>query len=155
MTFVSGQRVTAAQLNSAAPIGAVQSVVNTTSGTTSSGTYTDTLSGTSTVSLNFVVPPSGAIWVTTNVGMFSGANTVYAVTSYRISGSAGTVAASDNWQIYTKQVSTMESLFTRRTMQTGLTPGATGTVTMQHRNSNGSTTCTFNHRQLLIEPVPA
>lgn len=154
MTFASGQKITAAQLNSAAPTGAVQSTVITTSGNTSSTSYTDTLSAGGTASLAFTVPPSGKIWVTITAACWSDANTRYAVASYRISGSAGTVAASDNWQIYSKAVSTIETLYSRRTMQTGLTPGATGTVTMQFKITSAGT-ANFNHRQILIEPVPA
>lgn len=154
MAFVSGQKVTAAQLNSAAPTGAVQSVVNTTSGTTTSTTYTDTLTSSTTVSLAFTVPASGKIWVTISASMWSNANTYYSIASYRISGSAGTVAASDTWQLYTKAVSTIETLYSRRTMQTGLTPGASGTVTMQFKVGSAGTG-NFNHRQILIEPVPA
>lgn len=150
MAFTAGQKLTAAQLNSAAPVGAAQSTVNTTAGTTTSTSYTDSLTGSTTVSLAFTVPPSGAIWVTITSALDNSADN-YTVVSYRISGSAGTVAASDNWQIYFRN--TNEGMVSRRTMQTGLTVGATGTVTMQHKVSGG--TGTFNHRQILIEPVPA
>jgi hypothetical protein len=150
MAFVSGQKVTAAQLNSAAPTGAVQSTVNTTSGTTTSTSYTDSLTGSTTVSLAFTVPASGKIWVTITGATDNSADN-YSTMSYRISGTAGTVAASDNWQLYFRN--TNEGLTSRRTMQTGLTPGASGTVTMQHKVAAG--TGTFNHRQILVEPVPA
>lgn len=149
MAFTAGQKLTASALNMAAPTGAVQSVPNTTAGTTTSATYTDTLTSSTVVSLGFTTPLSGAIWVTISVGIFnSGAN--YSLASYRISGSAGTVAASDAWFVFVEGPD--EMLMSRRTMQTGLTPGATGTVTMQFNVSGG--TGTFNHRQIVIEPVP-
>jgi hypothetical protein len=150
MAFVSGQKVTAAQLNSAAPTGAVQSTQNSTGGTTTSATYTDTLSGTTTHTLGFTVPASGAIWVTIKAALDNSAAN-YTQASYRISGSAGTVAASDNWNIFSQ--GTSEITISRRTMQTGLTPGATGTITMQYNTSGG--TATVNHRQILVDPVPA
>lgn len=150
MAFTAGQKLTAAQLNSAAPVGAAQSATNSTAGTTTSATYTDTLTGSAVVSLGFTTPPSGAIFVTISASCDNtGAN--FNLVSYRISGSAGTRAASDAWHAFTQ--GTSEIFVTRRTLQTGLTAGATGTVTMQYNTSGG--TASFNHRQLIIEPVPA
>ncbi|WP_191304408.1 hypothetical protein [Lentzea cavernae] len=150
MVALAGQKITASMLNSLAPTGHASSGVNTTAGTTTSTSYTDTLSGTTSVSVAFIVPPSGKIAVTV-FGSTDNSADNYSVISYRISGAAGTVAASDNWQTYFRN--TNEGGVGRRSFQTGLTPGAAGTITMQHKVSGG--TGTFNNREILWEPLPA
>ncbi|MFJ5984301.1 hypothetical protein [Lentzea sp. NPDC092896] len=150
MVALAGQKVTASLLNSLAPTGETTSGVNTTAGTTTSTGYTDTLTSSSTVSVAFIAPPSGKIAVTICGAVDNGGDN-YSVISYRLSGAAGTVAASDNWQVYFRN--TNEGVVSRTTYQTGLTPGAAGTITMQHKVSGG--TGTFNHREILWRPVAA
>lgn len=150
MTALAGQKVTALLLNSLAPTGHASSSVNTTAGTTTATAYTDTLTSSTVVSVAFVTPPSGDIEVTIT-GALDNSGDNYSVISYRISGAAGTVAASDSWQAYKRN--TNEGMVSRTSIQTGLTPGAAGTITMQHKVSAG--TGTFNHREIIWRPLPA
>lgn len=155
MAFAAGQKVTAAQLNSAAPTGAVQSAVNSTVGTTTSTSYTDTLTSSTTVSLGFTTPGSGSIKVTIIAAMQNNTAGSYVAVSFRISGAAGTVAASDDYQVYTQGTGTSrpESRISGSTIITGLTPGAAGTVTMQHKVT--ANIGTYNYRRIIIEPIAA
>lgn len=150
MVALAGQKVTASLLNSLAPTGHAASGVNTTAGTTTSTSYTDTLTSSTTVTLAFITPPSGKIAVTICGAVDNSADN-YSIISYRISGAAGTVAASDSWQAYFRN--TNEGMVSRRSIQTGLVAGAAGTITMQHKVSGG--TGTFNHREIIWEPIPA
>lgn len=132
----------------AAAMVAVQSATDTNPGTTTSTTATDTLTGTSTVTQTFTAPPSGKIEVTISAEVVnSGAN--YTTLSFRISGSAGTVAHDDNNALYAKGTDAFRGSAT--SLVTGLTPGQTGTVTLSHLVTGG--TGTFNRRRILIRPV--
>lgn len=150
MAALAGQKVTATLLNTIAPAGYGSSGVNTTAGTTTSTSYTDSLTSSTTVSVAFIVPPSGAIEVII-FGAVDNSGDNYSTLSYRISGAAGTVAASDSWQAYFRN--TNEGTVSRRSVQSGLTPGAAGTITMQHKVSAG--TGTFNHREIIWRALPA
>lgn len=156
MTFLAGQKLSAAALNSAAPTGAAQSVVNTTAGNTTSSTYTPTLSAGGTVTLAFVTPASGKIWVTYTATGVGTTSAEFPSISFAISGAAGTLAASTDRQAFNKSTSagTPESTISRRTLVTGLTPGAAGTITMNFKSFAGGTV-TFNNKQLQWEPVAA
>lgn len=155
MAFASGQKVTAAQLNSAAPTGSAQTAVNTTGGTTTSTTYTSSLTGSAAVTLAFTAPPSGSIWVTYTASAFH-SGTDYPSISVGLSGAAGTVAVSTTWQAFNQTVTTPrpESTLFRRYMFTGLTPGSAGTITLYHKVLSAGT-ATFSNRQLGWEPVAA
>lgn len=146
MAFLAGAPVTADSLNDATTV--IESTTDATAGTTTSTSYTDTLTGPSAHSLAFTTPESGIIVVTiTSEAYNSGAN--YATCSFRISGAAGTVASSDNNSLYHYGSDRFRASSTSRV--SGLTPGAAGTVTLQHKVVAG--TGTFNRRKIKIEYV--
>lgn len=157
MAFAAGQKVTAAQINSACPIGATQSTMSAVSGTVTVGTpYVGSLTGGApTHTLAFTAPASGSIWVSITASATNN-STGYGCISFAISGAAGTRAASDDYQAFMQGVTTPrpEQTLYRRVMITGLTPGAAGTITMYYRSFTAGTT-TFNYRQIGYEPVAA
>lgn len=145
----AGQKVTASFLNSLCPLGEAQSATNSTPGTTTSTSYTDSLTGSGTVSINFTAPPSGAVAVTTKAAMVnSGAN--YTAIAFRLSG-ASTRASNDNDQAYIR--GTNECTDETTTIVTGLTAGGAYTATMQHKVTAG--TGTYNFRRISVRPLPA
>lgn len=146
----AGQKVTAAFLNSLCPLGEAQSVNNTTVGTTTSGTYTDTLSSSGTVTLNFTAPPSGVVDITIEAALWNSSVGFYTVASFRLSG-ASTVAATDDNQIY--QHGTNEQRQMGRSRVSGLVAGGAYTATMQHKVSGG--TGNYNHRRIAVTPIGA
>lgn len=145
----AGQKMTASFLNSLCPLGEAQSATNSTPGTTTSTSYTDTLSGSGTVSVNFTAPPSGAVAVTTKSALVNSAGN-YTAAAFRLSG-ASTRASSDNDQIYNKGVDEITSETV--TVVTGLTAGGAYTATMQHKVTAG--TGTYNYRRIAVRPLPA
>lgn len=151
----AGQRLSAAYVNALCPLGKAQNTVNTTFGSTASTTYTPTLASTGTCTLAFVTPASGAIEVFYTASISPQASGRFGVISVSISGAAGTVAASDDGQAFNKSTSATvyDGTVSRRRIFTGLTPGAVGTITMEHKVIGG--TVNFNDRQLAWEPVPA
>lgn len=150
MVMQAGQQLTAAALNSAAPTSSTELANISDTGTVLATTYTDTLTSAVNATLAFVAPASGSIWVSIHASIDnSGAN--YTWVSFRISGAAGTVAASDDYAISGN--GTDDHTASRRTKITGLTPGAAGTITMQYRVSAG--TGTVDHRSMSQDPVPA
>jgi hypothetical protein len=154
--FFAGQKLTAYQLNSAAPTGEVQSAVNTTFGQTTSTSYTPTLSGSSAVTLAFTVPPSGSIAVFLTASILPGNSGQFGTISVALSGAAGVVAASDAWQAFvrsTDAANAYHGTVFRETIFPGLVAGATGLITMNHRSSSG--TVDFSNRQLRWRPVAA
>lgn len=154
MAFSAGQVLTADVMNAACPVGSDMTVVSTTAGTTTSTTYTSTLSGAGSVTLAFVTPASGKIWVTETASAKGGTTSIFPAITFAISGAAGTVAASDNNQAFQQAASAggPESTLFRRVLVAGLTPGAAGTITMNYKTT-GAGTVTYNNRQLAWEPV--
>jgi hypothetical protein len=150
MVAQAGQQLTAAALNSAAPTTWTQLTNISDTGTLTSVTYTDTLSGAVNATLAFVAPPSGSIKVSIHAAV-DNSSTNYTYVSFRISGAAGTVAASDDYALSAN--GTDDHTAPRPTIITGLTPGAAGTITMQYRVSAG--TGTVDHRSIIQEPMPA
>lgn len=144
----AGQKVYAAFINQLCPIGEAQTATNTTSGTTSSTSYTDTLGGTGTVSINFTAPLSGIVAVTTKASMDNNGAANYTAAAFRLSG-ATTRASSDNDQIFVQ--GTNENTDETTTVVTGLTPGGSYTATMQHKVTAG--TGTYNFRRISVRPI--
>ncbi len=143
----AGQKMTAAYLNALVPIGEAQSTTNATPGTTTSTSYTDTLTGSGTVSLSFTAPPSGSVAVTVRAAMDnSGGN--YTSVAFRLSG-ASARASSDNDQAYIQ--GTDECTDEAMTIVTGLTAGGAYTATMQHKVTAG--TGTYNFRRISVRPI--
>lgn len=146
MVFVAGVALTAAALNAAAPTGDTSFYLSN-DGTTTSTSYTDTLTGSTTASLAFVAPPSGKIEVT--IAVLQENTTSTTQTSFRISGAAGTVAASDDYSVQSDDSNTR--MGEKTTQISGLTAGAAGTVTMQHKVAGG--TGTFDKRAINIRMI--
>jgi hypothetical protein len=153
--FFAGQKVTALQMNSAAPTGSNQTTPNTTGSTTTSTTYVSTLANGSSHTLAFTAPPSGAIWVSYSASAFH-SGTDFPSISVGLSGAAGTIAVSSLWQAFNQTVTTPrpEATLWRRYMFTGLTAGQAGLITMYYKLLT-SGTATFNNRHLMWEPVAA
>lgn len=151
MVFAAGQKLTAAQLNSACPLGESESSTDVTFGTTSSTSFTDTLSGTSAKTHAFTAPPSGSVAITI-AGAAKNSTTAFSGTAFRLSG-ASTRAAVDDEQFFVQ--GTNEVNFAKEVIVTGLTAGGAYTVTMQHKVTSGASTGTFNYRQIKVRPLPA
>lgn len=148
--FQAGQVLTAAALNSAAPLGAAQTAVNTGSSTTTSTSYVDAVSGAGLTTLGFVAPASGAIKITISAAM-DNSGSFYTNITFRISGAAGTVNSLE--ENSAQQFGTDDSTRSKTTVVTGLVPGSAGTITMTHRVTGG--TGTYDYRSIIWEPIPA
>jgi len=146
MGFLAGERATAADLNDATS--ATQSTTDIVAGTTTSTSYTDTLTGTGTLTHNFVAPASGKIAVTVTAEL-QNSTTAYTTMSFRISGAAGTLPADDNNGPY--MFGAVRVRGSVLSLITGLSPGAAGTITLQHKVTGG--TGTFNRRRIMVENV--
>lgn len=145
----AGQKLTAAFINALCPLGETQSSTDATPGTTTSTSYTDTLTGTSTKTLAFTAPPSGAVAIKIKSSLKNnGAN--YTAAAFRLSG-ASTRASNDNDQIFV--LGTNEDTEESETVVTGLTAGGSYTITMQHKVTAG--TGTYNYRRITVRPLPA
>ncbi len=150
MVAQAGQQLTAAAVNSFAPTTWTKLDNISDTGTVTSTTYTDTLSSAVSATLAFVVPASGSVEITIHAAV-DNSGTNYTFVSFRISGAAGTVAASDDYAISAN--GTDDHTAPRSTIITGLTAGAAGTITMQYRVGAG--TGTVDHRSIIQKPMPA
>lgn len=149
--FAAGQKMTAAFMNLTCPVTTGnQMAMSTTSGTTTSASYVNSLSAGGVVSINYVAPASGSIWVTIFCTM-SALATATMDTAFALTGAAGTLGASDPTKVTT--VGTTAVTKTRRVKIDGLTPGAAGTITLWYRTS--TSTMTVNSRQIAWEPAGA
>lgn len=109
-------------------------------GTTTSGTYTATLSGSPGTNPS-VTLSTGTTALVSHQALIKTNNTGQgAVQSVAVSG-AGTVAASDNWYIYNEIANYVMCSFT--TVITGLTAG-NNTFTLQYRQGSATTTTVIN-----------
>lgn len=125
-----------------------------TSGTTTSGTYTATLTGGTACGVSFVAPTSGAVLILNTARINnSGVSTAYM--SVRIgTGSsigAGTVVQAASDDIAASVVNTNAIVSTHSYIHTGLTPGDTYNVQQQFRVASG--TGTFASKRLHVTPL--
>lgn len=121
-----------------------------TTGTMSGSTYGNLSTGAASATL--VVPGSGKVWVEIrSTGRNSGGAT-NSLTSWIASGSTSGSAhtADDNSALIVAGTSNIS--LTMRHRLTGLTPGETLTVTLQHRTTSGSTG-TWDYRSIALEPA--
>lgn len=118
--------------------------------TTTSTSYTDTLTGTSALSVAFTVPASGRVEITVASDL-SNTGGQAAYVSYRFSG-AYTAAASDDWALGSWGTNAMRASMTY--LHTGLTgfAGQVVTVTLQHKAVGGGT-ASFGRRRIHVNPV--
>ena len=143
--FRAGQSLTAGLLN----VESTQ-VEDTTSRTTTSGTYADAATG-GTFSAAVIVPASGAVVVEMRATQRnSGATNV--ITSWNASGSvSGTLyTANDTAALITQGTQNQPVDLSYRL--SGMSVGETLTVTMQHKVSGG--TGTIDYRQMLLQGCP-
>lgn len=118
-----------------------------TSGTTTSTTFTDTLTGASTLAVSFTAPASGQVVVSVAATMANGgANNV--VIGFRLSG-ASTVAASDARSANMLGASAFR--LGASALVTGLTAVGSYTATCQHRTTAG--TATYLNREIIVQPA--
>lgn len=118
-----------------------------TSGTTTSTTFTDTLTGASALAVNFTAPASGCVVVSVAATMANGgANNC--VIGFRLSG-ASTVAASDARSANMLGASAFRVGATM--LITGLTALGSYTATCQHRTTAG--TATYQNREIVVHPA--
>lgn len=127
-----------------------QQVFDAVNRTTSSTTFVDVLDSGSALAVTLTVPPSGKVRIGIACRIYPGTAGAVAQTSARISG-ANTVA-----QAYQRTLSNSVQGTDRRGLswvQTGLTPGGSITVTMQHSITAG--VGNFDFRALDVEPLLA
>jgi hypothetical protein len=142
MTFVAGQRLTAAKLQGALPL--TDSVSSATEGTTTSTSYTGTLSGGVTLTRTFNAPDSGVVLVWVNVTQYV-AVAANVWTGCKVVGDI-TVNAADADALHHFTASLAGG--SRLIRYTGLTAGTSYTATMMHR-VDGSTGH-FLERSLIV-----
>lgn len=133
-------------------LGTFPSVTQNTSGTTTSGAFTATLTGGTTCSTTFVAPANGKVDIFNVCEMSNSVTTNLSLCTIEVRAGAvvgsGTVvlAAGNNQAIYsgsTIRTSAVESL-------TGLTPGATYNVQQMFAATGG--TATFVNKRLMVRP---
>lgn len=147
--FLADVASLATTLASRAPLGEAYTTPDLVFGTTTSTSFVDALTGASPVTLAFVAPPSGKVIVEVSAAIKnSGSN--FSGVAFRLSG-ASSRAAVDGEQIFVQGNS--EALVTKGNPVSGLTPGGSYTITMQHKVTSG--TGTFNYRRLGWRPLPA
>ncbi|WP_326704069.1 hypothetical protein [Streptomyces cyaneofuscatus] len=128
---------------------------NSTTGTTGSVSYTETLTGATgdPMAASFTAPGSGQVIVT--VGCFASSSSAGA-TSYMgavIRNASNTVvqAASDVRAVQTTDT-TRASLSTQF-LVTGLAPGTNCTATLAYRSTVTANTATFGNRYIRVDPI--
>lgn len=119
---------------------------NNVAGTTTSTAYTDTLTGSTPVSVSFSVPGSGRVEITITADIVNASGRAYM--SYRLSGGT-TAAATDAWALMNAGTGTIRASTTY--LHTGLDFGTIVTATLQHRATAG--TATFDARRIHVTPV--
>jgi hypothetical protein len=134
--------------------------VDTTTRTTASTTYTTTLSPANICGTAFVAPTSGKVFLAwhaeqANSGAASGAYTAASIRAGSTVGSGTSfVAASDqNATLFLDSVATQFHHAGTNWLITGLTPGATYNVALEHRANAG--TGTFQRREVSVIPLIA
>jgi hypothetical protein len=120
----------------------------TTAETTSATTYGNltTLGPAQTVT----VPADGKVLLSVASGITSSTGSTTCFMSYAISG-ATTIAAADVNAVQLAGGTLQRA--SAASVQTGLPPGGSITVTAQYRSS-GPGTCTFSNRTLIVMPLP-
>jgi len=126
---------------------------DTTARTTTSTSYTTTLSPASICGVAFVAPPSGKVMIEWGSGVQNGSSPQLAVTSFAIRadstvGSGVSFQASDDGRAI---ASTAFINAGASSEVTGLTPGSTYNVALEHKVAS-SGTGTFSNRRVVVIP---
>lgn len=153
MAFAAGQRLTAQLLNDT--FGVTVTDVQTTAGTTTSTSYTNTLAGGTACGVVFTAPKSGAVVVHNSAFLdnsTTGRNylafdirtgsTIGSGTSFRAASDADMVAS----------LGSNDMTMGRSVLVTGLTPGAIYNCQQAFKTSSG-TTASYSWKQLVVQPV--
>jgi len=133
--------------------GTAASNTQNTSGTTTSGTYTATLSGGTTCSFTFVAPGSGSVIVNNNCNVAnSGANLSLCGFEIRAGGTVGSgtvvFGVDNNESLIAGQT---QANISRSRLITGLTPGSTYNIRQLFAVTGG--TGTFSSKHLNVVPA--
>ncbi len=146
----AGQYPVATGLNALAmrtPAGA--SDVST--GTTTSLTYTNTLTGSAGTGPAVTVTSGATALVSIAAVIQNGTGSTETAFSYQISG-ATTVAAADEWAVrFTPFTASIRGRHGALDWRTGLTPGS-NTFTMVYKSTSGAATATFDDRTIVVVP---
>lgn len=152
--FAAGQPLTAQLLNDV--IGERKRDIQNTSGTTTSTSYTETLTGGTPCALTFVAPRSGKVDVHNTAQSVNSGATGTAVLSFIIRtgstiGSGSTVLDAGDPGCALNQ-GTSNNRYTAVYPVEGLTPGATYNIRQQFKTNSG--TATFSNKTLAVVPQP-
>ncbi|MGM9441291.1 hypothetical protein FSY75_16935 [Streptomyces sp. TR1341] len=124
-------------------------------GSTNSTTYTSTLANTtvSALTVNFTVPPSGAVLLHFGARMWTTGSTsssAYMIPQLTQNGTVVYAANDNSACMYggpvSGSVATMWRLY-------GLTPGGVYTMTAMHRSNDATVTCVFDNRFMRVDPA--
>ncbi|MFD9431329.1 hypothetical protein [Streptomyces sp. NPDC060002] len=123
-------------------------------GTTASTTYTAALASTTVTALwlNFTAPPSGSVIIGLGARMSSGGETAQAHMSPQVTLGSTVIWAADDERAASGSGAVSKSTSTQLRLSS-LTAGSTYTVTVMHRSSNASFTCTFDNIFLRVDPI--
>jgi len=148
MTFAAGQPLTATDLNMTPSTNA-----DPTARTTTSIAFTTTLSPANICGVAFVAPPTGKVMIFWNSSCANGSSPNIAQCSPSIRtgsvvGSGSVFQASDTTIALTAISSTRAGA---STLVTGLTPGDTYNVALEHRSFSAGTS-TFQERDVTVVP---
>lgn len=128
-----------------------------TSGSTTSATFTQTLTGASVLGVGFVVPPSGVVRVDWSVVQVN-STTQFTLTSFELRTGSQTVGSGSVAQAATdnnasQQIGTSATRVGSYAIVPGLTPYANANVQLMYRIQTATTTTgTFTRRQVSVRP---
>lgn len=126
---------------------------DSTSGTTTSLTYTNSLTTSGSFAVNFTAPPSGKVLVTVGARMFQSVAGRHVYIAYALSGASAYTQTDDDAAQMFADASVNSELYTQKTtLRSGLTSGGAYTVTAQYRTQT-SGTASFAGRLLIVQPV--
>lgn len=98
--------------------------------------------------VDVTIGPGGRALVIITTELAVGTTGNGALMSYAVSG-ATTRSASDNWAVAFSPATTGAVMFSRASLQTGLTPGV-NTFTAKYRSVTTSSSVTFQHREIIV-----
>lgn len=152
MLIIGGSSVATAQ--------PVEATGNTSNGTTTSTSYTNTLTTTGIHGVAFIAPASGKVQF---IGRSSGGSSTvgqYAQIDYEVrtgstvgSGSVVRATTNDTASVFLSSTSGGQGPLNVSGIVSGLTPGAVYNVALTYASSNGASTASFNRRYTAVYPL--
>jgi hypothetical protein len=138
----------------------VEATGSTSNGTTTSTSYTNSLTTTGTHGVAFIAPPSGKIQILGRASAGSSTVGQYAQLDYEVrTGStigSGTLVRTTNnntASVFLSSTSGGQGPLNISGLLTGLTPGAVYNACLTYASSSGSSTASFNRRQIAVYPL--